>query len=386
LTEFLERGHRLVVLLGNHDLELALPSVRRTLLDELQISGRCDFEFIYDGEAYVVGDAIIEHGNQYDAWNRVNHSSLRKLRSRQSRHSVDAAIGKFIAPPGSRLVSEVINPIKSTYRFVDLLKPETEAVVPLLLALEPGYRRHIAKLAALCLSHVPASVRATVTGDIASHQSSSESVGGDLAARPSDYSPRSHRRPESDALRVLLERMMPGESSKFLASIDDGVGSDIAASDAFSRTLGLVKLFSANRRHLLERRLDALRLAFGVQNRRTFERGTESLPQYLKAAEVLAGRGFHFVIFGHTHLARDVQLGGGARYLNTGTWADVIRFPAEILRAGNEEKFQKFVADMSTGAVSRWIEFSPTYVRLDVDEAGLVSRAELVEYRSGDRV
>jgi UDP-2,3-diacylglucosamine pyrophosphatase LpxH len=121
LTTFLERGHRLVVLLGNHDLELALPFVRRTLLDELQIGGRHDFEFIYDGEAYIVGDGIIEHGNQYDAWNRVNHSSLRKLRAQQSRHSPDARIGEFIAPPGSRLVSEVINPIKSSYRFVDLL-------------------------------------------------------------------------------------------------------------------------------------------------------------------------------------------------------------------------------------------------------------------------
>ena len=122
-----------------------------------------------------------------------------------------------------------------------------------------------------------------------------------------------------------------------------------------------------------------------VQNR-AFERGTESFPEYHKAAEVLAGRRFRFVIFGHTHVARDVRLAGGARYLNTGTWADVIRFPAEVLSSGNEHEFQAFVADMSTGALSRWIEFTPTYVRLDLDDAGLVSHAELMEYRPGDRV
>jgi hypothetical protein len=181
--------------------------------------------------------------------------------------------------------------------------------------------------------------------------------------------------------------MMPGEASTFLASIDDGVGGDIAAGDAFHRKLGLMQLLSANKRHLLERRLGALRLALGVvQNRRAFERGTESLPEYLKAAELLASRGFRFVIFGHTHLARDVRLGGGARYLNSGTWADVIRFPAETLSVGNEKKFQEFVADMSTGAMNRWIEFTPSYVRLDLDDAGLVSHAELMEYRPGDRV
>jgi UDP-2,3-diacylglucosamine pyrophosphatase LpxH len=386
LADFLHRGHRLVILLGNHDLELSLPFVRETLRDELRVRGCDDFQIIYDGEAYAVGGALIEHGNQYDEWNRVDHASLRKLRSLQSRHSPDVAGGEFRAPPGSRLVSDVINPLKADYQFIDLLKPETKAVVPLLLALDPGYRRLAAELAALSVTRVIVSAQFTITGDIASSHPSSRTVGGDLVARPNDLASDEDSRLEDDALRLLLEDVMPGKSPLFLASLDAHVGGDIAAGDS-RRVLGLLQLIAGNRKHLLERRLTALRAALeGLQGDPMFDRGTESFTEYLEAATTLAGRGFRFVIFGHTHLARDVQLGGGARYLNSGTWADLIRFPENILTSQNDEELLEFVVDMSAGRLSRWLYFAPTYVRLDVNGDGIVSNAELVEYRLNDPV
>jgi UDP-2,3-diacylglucosamine pyrophosphatase LpxH len=392
LTGFLDRGHRLVVLLGNHDLELSLPCVRRTLVETLRAgsvgkrradSGH-DFEFIYDGEAYVVGDALIEHGDRCDAWNRVNHESLRRFRSRQSRHRPDVVAGTFTPPPGSRLVSEVINPIKADYRFVDLLKPETDAVVPLLLALEPGYRRYVGRLAALCVARTAASLPSTVTGDIASNRSSSESFGGDLVAGPRDDS---RNQSLSDPLTALLHKLMPGKSDRFLELIGEGMSGDIAAGDVVNHAIGLAQLLAANRQHLIERRLSALLLALGVlKGQRPFDRGAESLSEYAEAAQALARRGFNFVIFGHTHIARDVQLAGGARYLNTGTWTDVIRFPAEVVMPGHDDELRRFVADLRTGALSRWVEFRPTYVRLDLTDGGAVSRAELVDYPPRDEV
>ena len=157
LSRFLDRGHRLVVLLGNHDTELALPDVRRTLVNELRITGRHDFQFVYDGEAYVVGDALIEHGNRYDKWNTVDHNSLRQLRSWQSRNQPEDTkhSHQFVPSAGSHLVSDVINPIKSDYPFVDLLKPETAAVIPILLALEPGYRSRLLRIAKLWATAMP---------------------------------------------------------------------------------------------------------------------------------------------------------------------------------------------------------------------------------------
>src|SRR5215471_6562818 len=64
LKEFLRVGHRLTVLLGNHDIELSFPVVRRLLTRELGAEGK-RFAFVYDGEAYSVGTVLIEHGNRY---------------------------------------------------------------------------------------------------------------------------------------------------------------------------------------------------------------------------------------------------------------------------------------------------------------------------------
>src|SRR5207244_2236158 len=94
----------------------------------------------YDNEAYTVGDALIEHGNRYDRYNQVDHDALRRARSLQSRGLRPADHGVVLKPaPGSRMVAEVMNPIKARFPFVDLLKPETEAVLPILLTLTGGY-------------------------------------------------------------------------------------------------------------------------------------------------------------------------------------------------------------------------------------------------------
>src|SRR4051812_33558830 len=56
LGRLLENGHRLTLLLGNHDIELALPQVRFRLKELIGVEGRHDYEFIHDGEGYAVGD------------------------------------------------------------------------------------------------------------------------------------------------------------------------------------------------------------------------------------------------------------------------------------------------------------------------------------------
>ncbi len=62
----------------------------------------------------------------------------------------------------------------------------------------------------------------------------------------------------------------------------------------------------------------------GFASDRSFARDAESLTEYFDAACALARNGFDLVIFGHTHLAREMALPNGARYLNSGTWADLI--------------------------------------------------------------
>lgn len=132
LEHLARSGVRLTILLGNHDIEMSLPGPRRVLLDRL---GPGRVEFIYDNQAFRDGPVLIEHGNRYDPWNVVSHHALRRIRSVASRGEDPVA---FAGPPGSQLVARVINGIKETYSFVDLLKPEEAGVLPLLAVLHPA--------------------------------------------------------------------------------------------------------------------------------------------------------------------------------------------------------------------------------------------------------
>ena len=83
LRRFAIAGNWLTLLIGNHDVELSLPSVA----DFLSVLGEGHIEYLYDNEAYTIGPVLIEHGNRYDAWNMVNHGELRQVRSRLSARS-----------------------------------------------------------------------------------------------------------------------------------------------------------------------------------------------------------------------------------------------------------------------------------------------------------
>lgn len=127
--------HRLVIMGGNHDSELVFPAVQETLERRLGVGfpgeGVC---WVVHGDAFRVrvGAAVVvvEHGNILDPWNRINHAALQRALSLASRNLSD--VSDYQPPPGSRLVSEVTNDLRNSYQWVDSLKPETEAVLPLL--------------------------------------------------------------------------------------------------------------------------------------------------------------------------------------------------------------------------------------------------------------
>ena len=69
LREFLLKGHRVVFIIGNHDIELHWPGVQKTVLDALNLpdpfKGHVRFcEWFYISN----GDTLFEHGNQYDSY------------------------------------------------------------------------------------------------------------------------------------------------------------------------------------------------------------------------------------------------------------------------------------------------------------------------------
>lgn len=382
LSVLLGRGHRLTLLIGNHDIELALPAVRRRLMERLGIDGRHDFDFIYDGEAYAVGRALIEHGNRYDSFNIVDYDALRRIRSLLSRNQPVPQEYLFQAPAGSHMVAEVINPIKRDYRLIDLLKPETGAALPILMALEPGYRTVLTRVAKLSLDarehRLQAPALPGFAGDI-SATATSGSFAEDISAPAA----------APDPLDIVVRRAMKADADLVLQATVAQVAfaEDISASDVIDRTWGFARMLLSSDRSPLESRLPALLAAVRcLQNDQSFARDAECFPEYLDAAKDLSGRGFDYVLFGHTHLARDVSLTGGARYLNSGTWADLIRFPSEILNGPANralDGLRAFVEDMGAGRLHAWTTFTPTYVKLTIGADGAVREVALNDYASG---
>jgi UDP-2,3-diacylglucosamine pyrophosphatase LpxH len=62
------------------------------------------------------------------------------------------------------------------------------------------------------------------------------------------------------------------------------------------------------------------RLRSRIERRLSSRRSSAAPAREVEAATMIARRGFDAVVFGHTHRAEQVELPGGARYLNSGNW------------------------------------------------------------------
>lgn len=358
LRQLIEAGHRLTLLLGNHDIELSFPAVRDYLAFMLRArAGSC--RFIYDGEAYSVGSLIIEHGNRYDGFNTIDHDGLRRTRSAQSRRQSLTGWRAFAPPAGSDMVARVMNPLKERFRFVDLLKPETEAVIPLLLALDPSCKAKLGlvlKLAAKAQLHAPASPL-------------EPRMRGDMAASGAPA-------PDAALEASLAQTLGTGEAARaFVATLD---ATQPIRGDTSARS----------RYHLLystgEKQLEALWDALQVlRSDRDFDRATETGRPYLNAAQALARNGYQCIVFGHTHLAKDIPLAGGARYLNSGSWADLMKFPENILglpKAEGLPKIQDLLKRLAENDIAEFVVRYPTFAHVRLAATGDVLKSALCDY------
>lgn len=141
------RGHRLTLLAGNHDPEVLLPNVRGSLERALELPGdilyaddqplfpRVEGRWPIWGRQLGSADAPlwVVHGDRWDPGNAFDRDAVRA-----------AARGTPLAlPPGSQLVYQVLTPLKlgeggaRPRPWIEQLKPEVKAVLPLLLYLEP---------------------------------------------------------------------------------------------------------------------------------------------------------------------------------------------------------------------------------------------------------
>jgi len=395
LGDLIAHEGRLIILLGNHDVELALPSVRRRLDARLRLAGPHGYTLVTNGEAYRVGDALIEHGNDYDPFNLVNAESLRRICAFESRAATLPDRDAFDVPAGSLMVSSVINPIKEEYRFIDLLKPENGAVVPVLLALEPGFRARLARVADLSLRAERDELRASdgpgaaalIAGEALNVVKDLERAGA-AAARETVA--------VTSGLFHVIARALGDSAGTFHASVPAPVTPPApmrqeaeALEERIDRDVGLIRLLAANNHGQIAQRMPALLTALrGYQAGDAFSRNIETDASFVRAATASIENGFRYVLYGHTHAAKQVPIGAGT-YFNSGSWVDSMRVPADILTGSPDAAMaalQQFIAKVHAGDLSEWIEFEPTFVRLDVNDAGAVVDAALVDYTGPDVV
>jgi UDP-2,3-diacylglucosamine pyrophosphatase LpxH len=351
-------NRRLVIILGNHDVELALPHVRSaltaSLCDDDAARGRLDL--IVDGTGYAarLGGARILclHGNEVDDWNVTDFESLRRIgQARQ----LGNAYQPWTPNAGSKLVIDVMNGIKRTYPFVDLLKPETEAVVPILIALDQATAERVA---AAC------SVAARLVGD------KIKRAVGLLSVEEDDGEPSTPVESGQLSLEAILRTRLSslrGESrvaaggrlsSRAAPYLDKAVafvsqGQDPLMLESGDGELGTIGALWSWLRG--KDKVDVLLAALTeVQHDQSFN--PEFQDPTFRLLDERVGPDVHFLVAGHTHLERAVNRRGAGCYFNSGTWARLIRLEPAVL--ASREKFEPILKSLTVPSI-REMESDP---------------------------
>lgn len=330
--------HRLVIMGGNHDPELIFPSVQEAVERRLGLDGvSSPVRWLVQGEALRVrvGGAVVlvEHGNVLDPWNRINYAALQSALSLASRNLSN--VSDYKPPPGSRLVLEVANELRGSYHWIDCLKPETEAVLPLLW--------HFASLK-----------QKTLLSYLADDYLNMKAVA--LVQKTGNW-----RSPD---------RLYKGEHEVENTPADRGFREWVdVINEKQRRTLAP----SARDRRLVEklRSVSARDTFFEVE-------GPDGSAAYLRP--VFEG-GANLIIHGHTHSAKACVMEGGF-YINTGTWGQLIRLPKSY---EGEEAWEKFLDLLETNEVGSFCR--PTFARVRRAQDREETEAALLEWRrSGPHV
>ncbi len=328
----------LIILIGNHDLELSFPVAQRTILERLAgdnaiYRARIEFSCMGAGYSCLVGGSRVfcTHGNEVDAWNYVRYENLAKAARRlNAGRSLKAS--EWEPNAGTKMVKDVMNVVKTDYPWIDLLKPEMKAAVGVLLALDPGQISKIDKLLPVIGEKVEGSME----------------VDQRLSADGFNTPSKNRLRPATvDNLLgpSLTKGLRHGSGSNIptadamLLAAEQEYKTGSAATDSHDETLGtpqyiwdrLTSWFTGITK------AEALRRALTdwLKDDRTFAI-TDRDDTYKEVIKTV-GPDIHFIITGHTHLERAIDIGGGRFYFNCGTWIRLLSFTENMLK--NEDSF-----------------------------------------------
>lgn len=329
-------GYRLVLQLGNHDIELCLPAAQETLLELMQVTdaaarSRVTFETSGAGWTCKVGSRLIlvVHGNAWDPWNVVDHVELDKaVRSARGRGSVRAPN----ANAGTTMVCRVINKIKAEQPFVDLLKPEDKPLMAVLAAVDAP--TSYLGLAAALAKRIPKGQYGELLGRRGTDQGEGDDPTGP-EEEMATFLAEASKSVAADGAEVLLQAE---ENLELEKRVRDLVPDDIGQL-RYARDYGSVmwmRLTAQAARAKGQPVAASLRKALRAWLADDASFSVDQLSDFDRSIRDAAPDHIDLVIAGHTHFPRSTF-----RYINTGTWMRVLKLTdSDLLK--DAESFRKF--------------------------------------------
>ncbi len=300
--KILAAGGEVVVRVGNHDIELALPEVQKILQQSLgqprNIGSRLRFELGEEPRIATVNGAriLVAHGEHSDQWNRIDWKGLKK-KPKLGRYT------SFDYPAGSRLVKKLLNPLKRDFqmRFADLLKPDFQGAAMAAVAVNPTAVKLVAQGTSLRILW-----QLFRTADDAFTFADDEDDDGDLGlADAVDQAGL------TDDEIFALEELLDPEAMFDFAEGDE---------DPHLKTAALKM---ARQGFQVYAKAQA-RLA-GDSGDRYFElQPTDG--EWTEAGRLASKYRAQAIVLGHTHSARFRQE-GKLTYVNSGTWINLMQLP-----------------------------------------------------------
>ena len=350
LKEFVHTELRtLVIIIGNHDIEVSFPTVQRLVIERLtagNAEAKARIEFSTQGAGYTctVGKARVfcTHGNEVDPWNFNRYEDLSKV-ARRINVGRSLLTDDWIPNAGTRMVKEVMNDIKRKYAWIDLLKPENSAAIGTLLAIDPSQVGKIKQL--------PDIVGAKIAGDSQVDQrlsadglqtaASSEPFSLDAMLGPnvlSSMQSAGSRPSQSGHDMLLAMENRPSETNPNAVEFQDApLGLPQLIWDRLTGWITGVGPEEALRRALQDWLKDDA--SFKIDNKdETYTEVTKRL-----------GPDIDFVVTGHTHLERAIKRESGGFYFNCGPWIRLMRFTETML--ADTQSFKPVYEVLTSGSM-----------------------------------
>ena len=325
-------GRTLVFVLGNHDIELAFPAVQQAVMERLAnddpaARGRIVFSTMGAGFACRVGNKRVfcTHGNEVDAWNYIRYEDLAKA-ARRLNCARSLRPSEWEPNAGTKMVKDIMNDIKGKYPWIDLLKPETKAAVGVLAVIDPGQLEKLRRILPVVGERFEGGQevdqRLSAEGFQQPDDAQAKPIGLDHLLGPNlkeGLLGGGGGRPTAEDLLYMAEEDYKGFNPE-AQSPDETLGAGQYFWDRITGWLTGVSKQEALRRALA----DWLEKdpTFDVSNRDdTCKRVLDSI-----------GSQIDYIVTGHTHLERAIDLKNGSFYFNCGTWIRLLRFTPEILK------------------------------------------------------